>query len=618
MHGRSRAHVPSGMLSRALMLVAVGAAGCHRAAPPPSGAVPSAAPSAPIGFSPAAWHAAERRSYRLMFRSRLTPQGSTEAITLGWSGSLALTALTVQNGRTELAAEFTGAAETNQDAKAAAQLNQGLREAFFPILAADGRVSQVGLGAKMPTTVASAWKALLADLQFVTPNNSAGAWTVEEDDPAGRYQASYAPAGEVGAWRKTKSTYLSLHAQDGIGGGQTAYTIEKAEATFRFDPSAHLTGVEASERILTRSEPPIPSFVAETTVTLQLEGSGAATPAALTALAAAKAEARFAALASGPDAKMRRDELDRGALANVSPPELLAHLDAGAPTDQAGRELRAKVLRLLGSLLRQQPAHTIDIERRAQMPRPDRSEMFEILCDAGTPEAQAALVRLTGAPALGPRDRQSAAQSLGTVQRPTAATITYFESLVDRPELGAQAKFSLGSTVARLRTADPALAEKTLAFLLDHLTHAQTPAQTLSYVKALGNSGDPGALDALERQMRSPAVDVHAAAIWSLRSIESPRADDTLTRLAAADDENDRVLAVRTLAFKPLTPAAEVTLSARLRQDPSPRVRQEIIQSAQKSLRQSQPLREAFAFCQQSDASATLRDAAARALANLR
>ena len=617
----SRALIPAGRLSRALVLVAAGVAGCHRAAPTPNGAAPSAAPPAPIGFFPAAWHPAERRSYKLTFRSVLTPQGSTEQIMLGWSGSLSLTALSVENGRTELAAEFSGAAETNQDKKAVAQLDEGLKEPFFPVLAPDGRVPQVGLTARTPTTVASAWKALLADLQFVTPSISTTSWSVEEDDPAGRYQASYAPAGETGAWRKTKSTYLTLHAQAGIAGGQTTYTIEKAEGIFRFDPSAHLTGVEASERILTRSEPPIPSFVAETHLTLQLESNGIAPPAALAALAAAKAQARFVPLASGPDAKMRRDELDRGALANVSPPQLLASLDSGAPADQAARELRAKVRRLLGALLRQQPAHTIDIERRARLPRPDRGEMFEILCDAGTPEAQAALVRLSGLPSLSAHDRGSAAQSLGTVQRPTAETVAYFETLVDSPEMGIQAKLSLGSTVARLRTSDPALAVKTLAFLLDRLGRASTPAQTMAYVKALGNSGDPGALDSLERHIRGPAGELRAAAIWSLRSIVAPqgarRAEEILAGLAAGADEGDRVVAVRTLAFRPLTARSEVTLAAQLRTDPSALVRQEVLRGAQKSLRQSQALREAFAACQQNDASPTLRESAARALADL-
>jgi hypothetical protein len=620
---RSRALIPAGMLSRALVLVAVGvAAGCHRAALPPNGAAPSAAPPVPIGFAPAAWHAAERRSYRLTFRSVLTPQGSTEQITLGWSGSLALTALSVEDGRSDLAAEFTGTAQTNQDQKAVAQLNEGLKEPFFPVLAPDGRVTQVGLTSKTPTTVASAWKALLADLQFVTPNALTTSWSVEEDDPAGSYQASYAPAGEAGAWRKTKSTYLTLHAQAGIAGGQTTYTIEKAEGIFRFDPSAHLTGVEASERILTRSEPPIPSFLAETHLGLQLESSGTAPPGALAALTASRAQARFGALASGPDAKMRRDELDRGALANVSPPQLLASLDSGAPADQAARELRAKVRRLLGALLRQQPAHTIDIERRARLPRPDRGEMFEILCDAGTPEAQAALVRLSGLPSLNAHDRGSAAQSLGTVQRPTAETIAYFERLVDSPDMGAQAKLSLGSTVARLRISDPALGARTLAFLLDRLSHASTPGQTVAYLKALGNSGDPGALDALDRRIQGPAGDLRSTAIWSLRSIVAPpagpRAEDILAGLAASAEEGDRVVAVRTLAFRPLTARSEATLVARLRTDPSPLVRQEVLTAGQRSLRQSQTLRDAFAACQQNDASPTLRESAARALSNLR
>ena len=619
MRGR-RNPIPWGIVGCAVA-VAAGIAGCRRAVPPPGAAGPPApaASTAPAGFSPAAWRSAERRSYRLVFRSVLTPQGSTDQITLGWSGSLMLTALSVRDGRTELAASFTGNAQTNQDAKSTAQLNAGLKEPFFPVLASDGHVEEVGLTAQMPTTVASAWKAILADTQFVTPGHLAATWSVEEDDPAGRYMASYAAAGETDAWRKTKSNYLSLHAQAGLGGEQATYTVERAEGTFRFDPTGHLIGVEANERLLTRSQPPIPSFAAETHIALQLENTAEAAPADLVALGVPRAQARFATLAAGPDAKMRRDELDRGALANVSVPELLANLDAPPPSDQAGHERRARVRKLLGALLRQQPSHTIDVERRARASaRPDRGELFEILREAGTPEAQAALVRLIGLPALGGRDRGSAAQSLGTVQKPTAETIAYFESLVDSPDLGAQAKLSLGSAQARLRVSDPALASKTLRFLLDRLAHAGGPSQSLAYVQALGNSGDTGALGALEGRIQGSTPELHAAAISSLRSIDSPHAEELLVGLASARDEGDRVLAVRTLAIRPLTPRAEATLAAHLREDPSAPVRQEVLRAAQRLLSQSQALRTAVVLCQQSDASPALRESAARALANLR
>jgi hypothetical protein len=50
--------------------------------------------------------------------------------------------------------------------------------------------------------------------------------------------------------------------------------------------------------------------------------------------------------------------------------------------------------RLIGALLRQQPARTREIERRAAAARPDRDALREVLRDAGTPEAQAALLRL--------------------------------------------------------------------------------------------------------------------------------------------------------------------------------------------------------------------------------
>jgi hypothetical protein len=534
---------------------------------------------------------------------------------MSWTGDLVFTALTVDDDRAQLAAELTGHAETNQDAKATAELDLGLVEPLFPVVAHDGRVLEVGLTSRMSTAVASAWKAILGDIQFVGSAVGSRSWTVEEQDPIGRYRASYAPAREPARWNKTMSGYLALHPQGGFA--QVAYDVENHDAVFRFDPAGRLAGIDANERVLTRSAPPIPSFVAETRISLNLEQAGSAAPAALSALRGAAAQAHFATLAAGPDARMRRDELDRGAIANVSVPELLADLDAGVPRDQAGRERRARVRKLLGAVLRQAAGHTASIERRARTPRGDRDELFEILRDAGSPEAQAALVRLIELASLTVHDRASAVQSLGMVRQPTSGTVAHLEALVDSADLGTQARFSLASVVARLRGIDPALAATTTGFLLDHLAQARTSSDTLTYVQALGNTGDAGVLDELDRRSHSPSPEIRSAALWSLRSIESPRAEDLLVGLAATGDEPDRMAIMRTLAFRPLTPRSESILADHLRDDPSPRVREQVLRMTQAALRRSRPLRDAFDWCRRNDAVAALRDTASRALTAL-
>jgi hypothetical protein len=577
-------------------------------------------PATSAGFVPARWRPAEQRRYRLAFHSVLTPQGVApqgasdqgDQIVMSWTGDLVFTALTVDDDRTQLAAKFIGHAETNQDAKATAELDLGLVEPWFPVVAHDGRVLEVGFTPPMPTAVASAWKAILGDIQFVGSAVASPSWTVEEQDPIGRYRASYAPAGEPATWNKARSGYLTLHPQSAIA--QVAYDVEHHTTVFRFDPVGRLAAVDANERVLTRSAPPIPSFVAETRISLKLAQTTSAAPAVLSALRGTGAQAHFAALASGPDARMRRDELDRGAIANVSVPELLADLDGGVPRDQAGRERRARVRKLLGAVLRQVAGHTAAIERRARTPRGDRDELFEILRDAGTPEAQAALVRLIELASLTVHDRASAIQSLGMVRQPTPGTVAHLEALIDSADLGAQARFSLASAVARLRASDPSLAAKTTGFLLDRLAQARTSSDTLMYVQALGNTGDAGVLDELGRRSHSPAPEIRSAALWSLRSIESPRAEDLLVGLVATGDEPDRVAIMRTLAFRPLTPRSETLLADHLRDDPSPRVREQVLRVTQAALRRSQPLRDAFDWCKRNDAAAALRDTAARAL----
>jgi len=603
----------------------VAAVGCKSSPPPDANKERAvAAPAtAVVAFTPAAWQPGERRRYKLTFRSALTPEGTAEQLTLGWTGTLTLTALTVHDGRAELAAVFAGKAETNQDKTAIGDLERGLREPFYPVVAADGTVREVGFSAHTPTAVAAGWKSLLSDLQFAA-GSGPGGWSSEEDDTVGRYQARYAPAGAPGAWnppgawKKTKVGYLSTSASQAAGQPQARYLIEKAEGTFRFDAGARLVGVEAVEKIQTKSEPPIPSFLADTQLSLALEEAGTAAADLVEAARRGRGEARFAALTAGPDERMRRDELDRGALAKVSVPELFANLDAGVPRTPAEQDRRARVLKLLGALLRQHPERAADIEQRARAPKANRNELYEVLRDGGTAEAQDALYRLMKLASLDVQDRTSAEQSLGMVKLPTAATMARLQAAVDDPKLGNQARYSLGSAALRVRATDPAAAAKALRFLLDRLAHATGTDDTVAYLQALGNTADPGMLPELERRIASPKPEVHAAAIFSLRSIDSPRVEDLLAPLAAATDEADRILAVKTLAFRPLTARSEGVLAFRLHEDPSARVREELIRATERLLPRSRVLRDAFDWCAHNDAAPALREAASRALSGAR
>lgn len=602
------------MLAGGAAAVALATGGA--AAPVEPAAPPAVDTPALAGVVPAPWRPAERRSYRVALRAVLTPQGAGDEIVLGWTGRLVLTALGVADGRAAIAAEFTGTAETNQDHRATAEIDAGLRLPWFAIVDDDGRALEIGVMPRMPTSVTSAWKALLGHLQFVGATGAAQ-WTTEEDDSTGRYRARYAPGSAPATWTKIRSDYVALHPRGALAQDQTAYRIDKAEATFRFDAASRIAGLEVDERVATHSQPPIPSFVATTRISLELEAADTAPPAACAALDAARAEARFAALASGPDERMRRDELDRGLLARVSVPELLAQLDAGPPADQAARERRARVDKIAGALLRQEPQRTAEIERRVALPRSDRGALLEILRDAGTPDAQAALLRLAARPALAVHDRNAALQSLGLVRRATRDTVVALERLIDSDLLGIQARFSLGSAVARLRASEPALATSAVDVLLAHLARAGRDDEVASYVRALGNAGDPRTADELGRRARSPAAEIRGAALWSLRSIEDARAEDVLLGAATTGDDPDRAAAVRTLAFRPLTARAEAALAARLRGDPSPRVREDALRTTQPLLRRSQALRDAVAWCQSHDAVPKLRDTATRALAAL-
>lgn len=570
-----------------------------------------------VASTPPLWQIGQQRRYQLDFTSELVPLESKEKIGISWAGQLTLTAIAAADGKTQLAYQFEGSLRGEEDPKARAQLEAGLKLPFYVSHDSLGRVQQFASAVGTPIALENAWKSLISMLEFLPSGDGAGEWTVEQEDPTGRYLAAYSRAPKGGGWLKQKKHYASLNQPATVAASPPTYEVKLSKVEFKLEPGCQLLSVKGEELLVARSQPPIPSFSAQTKFELSFIAPATVAEAPqLSALQLAFRQALPSTMASGANARMKQDEMDQGALANVSVPELFHVVGSVESSDDQGRTERRRANQLLSVLLRQHPERTKDVLRMILSGQGNRGELLEVLRRAGTPEAQDALFSLTQRSASTHAERLSAAQSLSMVTRPTVATVTNLKTMSGDPKLGRQAQYGLGTAARNLLESEPSLADDIIDVLLKRLAAATTTGEVVTCLYALGNAGHPKALGAIEAKLEDPTAEVRQTAIWALRLINGAAIDQILIEAAASPDAGDRIAAVKTLAFRPPSDTAEAVLIRLLSSD-VPSVRQEVISDARSWLQRSPNLRHAFEQCASSDNNLGVKQAAVQALASL-
>jgi Lipoprotein amino terminal region len=577
----------------------------------PAGATLGVAPVVGQAFSPV-YDVAEVRRYKLSFLSELAPLDAPEKVPLELAGDLSVTTLSADATGSELAFELAAKVVSELDEAGKSNFERGLALPFFVRLDASGRVEKLGTSKAVPSAVEAVWRSLLASLQFVG-GGSGASWTAEEEDVAGKYRAQYSTSTEPRSFVKQKSEYTSLH-QPANDASKVRYEIIGAHVRFKFDETRRLTFAQGHEAMKAHAEPPVPSFAAVTDFTMELRETGKADAVALAALRTAFGSAIESTLASGPDARMRRDELDKGALKDVSMLEVWRVIDRTPQGEQEIAERRRARL-LLAAHLRQNPEDTSKILQRLRGERADAKELVAILREAGTAEAQQALTELSAVTASNADMRVSAALALGHVERPTPATVEHLQGLTSDTKLRNQAIYSLGSATRHLQAFDPRSSDDLVAYLVRGLDAAQTSEAAVVWLSALGSTANPRALAAIQPRLASPDADIAAAAIWALRLLKVSRADELVAAAMESPRETDRVMAVKVLAFRPASQQAVAVLAARMELDPAPTVRAAVIRETQALFAKNVPLYQALERTAKGDRDPGVREAATRALA---
>ena len=396
---------------------------------------------------------------------------------------------------------------------------------------------------------------LVGELQVRLGDDGADEWTLTERTPhgvaLGRFRAEEGSGLSV---TRTRDRYESLAALSFLRDASTVGQEVAARQDVRIDADGTLRSVRSTETIeASRGEERLLSV--ETRLTLTLRSTAAAE------LAAADETVEQPLFDVTPSANARREMLRQRA-AGMTEDALMGWLD-GAGAAGAGPDHNRWLWRATG-LLQLEPALCGALAARFEVegtPLAKRALMMDLLVGAGTPEAQAALRTILGgeaAAALGEAAYGTLFQRLALVGRPDAATARFVEAAYETSEgfVKEAATVTLGAVAAGLAEGgDQEGADAVVGRLRADLGVTVAPEGQIPLIRALGNAGSGGAVDALLSAGTSADPAVRRAVASALRKTPTDEARDALVGLIGDADPGVQASALEVTSVMPLDAA---------------------------------------------------------------
>lgn len=434
-----------------------------------------------------------------------------------------------------------------------------------------GRFTTLTFAPRLPAEAAAILEQLVRRLQVVLPHARRTTWRTRERDAAGIFRAEYRvdPAAPL-VVEKRRVEYLPEVA------GVAAPDVLASRIRLELWPDlAGVRRVEGSERLRLRSD----GLQGHETVSFRYEPVAA--PAG--------------ALPESPAALARaRDESSAGADLAAAPPhpadlpdaravgEALRRFADAFGRDQAAAEaLVAAWLRLPGApgaLVGALDAMARDLDR-APLDAARRASLWRMLAQAGTPEAEAALLDAAVSP---DHSRVTRRQAIGHFGQVTVARPEMVAGLLGVHEAGGQPGGDAGlGTMALLAAgalghpdlAASALGRTVADALEQRLARAASVEERAEVLAAMGNAGEP-CLPALRTALADPAPAVRAAAVDGFRRMEGLPGYRALLEHAGAElDGGVRARTAEMLGRLGPEPEAIAWAAAEASRDPDRRVR---------------------------------------------
>lgn len=500
---------------------------------------------------------------------------------------------------------FRGTFEAHAE-DAAQPLSELAQRPFVLEFAQDGTLLAAHGDPDVPRLIARLWTALGESLQL-TGESAEDAWESRERDAAGAYRAGYQRAG-ADVMLKRKLRYEGPPAR-----GLAKYEVTSSQARLTRDAEGRLDALALDETVRAEAAPgnPMPGF--QGTTQLQLVRSGVTQRGDLSAqLAQVAGSVRFDVVGAKQD-EAARDEARIGGLSVAATLERLASLRDAATPEARARAGRAFVA--FSALLRRDPRAL----RAAQLHLRSGDSLAVVvlagLRDAGTEDAQRALIAAIRGRDLSAELRLEAARALSHVAAPSGETLTALEALRADDVVGTQASYGLGSALYRLRNLDAALAKRARGALTQQLRTASEPGAQSVALTALGNAGDPETFSLVRGFVGASSEPVRAAAIQALRRM--PLVDVEPLLVGACRDPASAVRFSAVDVIHERVPSEELgrALATIALQEPDYQVRARAVNVLAKWLPDVPSVADSLARVAATDANADLRNVSKNALA---
>jgi HEAT repeat protein len=371
----------------------------------------------------------------------------------------------------------------------------------------------------------------LRTFQTVLPEGAGSTWTVEEDHSMGRYAAAYSRDGRCEI-SKRKTAYIAAGADGGVPG---AIEIRRSLTRIRVDPAASWIDRSAVEEDLVQSIDGRSAIASTVRATLERLPSAASPGLAIDGeadrlLAGMRAADRSGDLSRPPAGPPARPGKAAG------PKELAALRDGVLQFDRIGGRNRS-VLFELRRLLREYPDLAWPVRELLDDPslKPDTiTELYHLLEQAGTPEAQQVLQDIIDDPGRSHSNRLQAVIALGGTAWPTDESLEVLWQVAERravdEDLANTASLSLGRMGSSLRDKDPGRYEPLRARLLARLESSGGSLEKSNLLTSIGNTCDRSLSGAVAPYLAAESSQVRDAAAGALGSLPSEGTADCLTR----------------------------------------------------------------------------------------
>jgi Lipoprotein amino terminal region len=504
------------------------------------------------------------------------------------------------------------------------ELREALSIPFFITLDKSGMVQKIHFEPGVDVIAQGLLRSVVAMTQVILPSAKRASWEANEEDTLGRYVADYRLGPSLRAdKRKLRYTDIVL-SEDGLEPLVPSFKVElTSQSTLTLArEDLWLESLQGQESVTIAPGAGETNPGGHTLVELRLLGRGSE-PSLVDAFARHRNSLVSQPLASIPEMTPQdfHDQYRRR-LAGRTLSDFAPILHKLPEEQKARREALQKALDGLYALFTVEPTAATEVPgllRTAS--EPDAvSTMLGALASAATKEALSALSQIMDDPKLTEEVRAGAANEVGGTEAPTEQSIASLWRLIRGTNVNLHqiAILALGSAAMHLHEKDAPAADALVAEICQAALAARGEEEQDLWLGALGNTRSPQALPALRPFLVVAAATLRASATQSLRFMPAPDADRLLSdRLLSDLDAQVRRAAVLASSFRPLAPLLP-TMKKALEREREASVRTEIVHLLSEEVSPSPGAQNLLMQTSQQDPDASVRDAAAKALAGRR